>query len=87
MEKEMLNLEEAVAFLKTSKPTFYRRLRDGQVRGFKMGREWRFYRSDLVAFVESSDREQEVTRKQLRQAVEFYTERLREKGINVGEPS
>ena len=83
MEKDILNVEQAAAFLKTSKPTFYRWLHDGKLKGFKAGREWRFYRSDLLSFLESSDREKEELKKELRQANEMYARRVKKKGINV----
>jgi len=83
VSKDILNVEEAAAFLKTSKPTFYRWLKDGRVKGFKVGREWRFYMSDLVNFMESSDREKEAFLKDLRQLNEFYAGRLRKKGITL----
>lgn len=49
---ELLTLDEAVQFLGTSKPTLYRWLAQGEVKGLKVGKQWRFRRSDLVAYVQ-----------------------------------
>ena len=81
MSEDILNIDEAAAFLKTSKPTFYRWLGKGRVKGFKVGREWRFYRSDLVDFLESSDQEKESLKRELRKCIDFFDKRLKEKGI------
>ncbi|MCD4784059.1 MAG: helix-turn-helix domain-containing protein [Candidatus Eremiobacteraeota bacterium] len=83
MEKDILNVEEAAAFLKTSKPTFYRWLGQGKIKGFKVGREWRFYKSDLVSFMESSDQEKESLKKELRRMDDYFAERLKKKGIQI----
>ena len=54
-DDEVLNLEQAIAFLQTTRPTFYRWLAQGRVQGFKAGRQWRFYRRDLRKFLEFDD--------------------------------
>ncbi|MDQ7821721.1 MAG: helix-turn-helix domain-containing protein [Candidatus Eremiobacteraeota bacterium] len=81
MSGDILDFEEAVLFLKTSKPTLYRWVGEGRIRAFKAGREWRFYRADLLSFIESGDQEREGRIKWLRQARDFYEARLREKDI------
>ncbi|MCX5758914.1 MAG: ATPase, T2SS/T4P/T4SS family [Candidatus Hydrogenedentes bacterium] len=48
----VIDMEEAIALLKTTRPTFYRWLRAGKFRGMKTGRQWRFYRDDIVAFLQ-----------------------------------
>jgi excisionase family DNA binding protein len=40
-------MEEAIAALNTTRPTFYRWLRSGQIKGLKVGRQWRFTREDI----------------------------------------
>ncbi len=55
LTEEVLNMGQAIALLKTTRPTFYRWLREGKLKGMKMGRQWRFYRSDVEAFRESPD--------------------------------
>ncbi|HIJ64915.1 MAG TPA: Flp pilus assembly complex ATPase component TadA [Candidatus Hydrogenedentes bacterium] len=48
---EILDMEQAIALLKTTRPTFYRWLRAGKFKGMKVGRQWRFYRKDIEAFL------------------------------------
>ncbi len=79
MSEDILNIDEAAAFLKTSKPTFYRWLGQGTIKGFKVGREWRFYKSDLVEFLESSDQETEALKRELRQLIDFFDKRIESK--------
>jgi len=54
-DDDVLDMDQAVAFLKTTKPTLYRWIRLGKVQGFKAGRQWRFYRRDLRKFLEYED--------------------------------
>jgi len=51
-EKErLMDMDEAIAHLKTTRPTFYRWLRSGKLKGMKVGRQWRFYKDDLDRFL------------------------------------
>ena len=50
--EELLTLDEAVKFLGTSKPTLYRLLGQDEIKGLKVGRQWRFRRADLIAYTE-----------------------------------
>ncbi|HUT74546.1 MAG TPA: ATPase, T2SS/T4P/T4SS family [Armatimonadota bacterium] len=52
---EVLDLKAAADFLKVSKPTFYRWLAQGKLKGFKAGQQWRFYRRDLEKFLETEE--------------------------------
>jgi len=54
-EDEVLDLTAAAAFLKVSKPTFYRWLAQERIKGFKAGTQWRFYRKDLQKFLETEE--------------------------------
>ena len=49
---DILPFDEAVKFLGTSQPTLYRLLKQGAIQGLKVGRQWRFRRADLVAYME-----------------------------------
>jgi excisionase family DNA binding protein len=51
-QEELLTLDEAVKFLGTSKPTLYRLLGLDEIKGLKVGRQWRFRKADLVAYME-----------------------------------
>jgi len=48
---ELIDMEEASKLLKTTRPTFYRWLRAGKIKGMKLGRQWRFYREDIERFL------------------------------------
>jgi excisionase family DNA binding protein len=48
---ELMGMDEAIAMLKTTRPTFYRWLRAGKVKGMKAGRQWRFYKSEIERFL------------------------------------
>ncbi|MCP5116010.1 MAG: helix-turn-helix domain-containing protein [bacterium] len=48
---EVLTPDEAAELLKVSKKTLLRHARGGQVPGTKLGRVWRFRRSELLALL------------------------------------
>ncbi|MDP6506184.1 MAG: helix-turn-helix domain-containing protein, partial [Planctomycetota bacterium] len=48
---DLLDMAQAIEMLKTTRNTFYRWLRSGRIKGFKVGRQWRFYRKDLDNFL------------------------------------
>ena len=50
-QDEILTSEEASEFLKVSNKTVLRLARDGALPAQKIGRAWRFCRSELVAYV------------------------------------
>ncbi len=50
--EEFLTLDETVQFLGTSKATLYRWLGQGDLKGMKVGRQWRFRKADLIAYME-----------------------------------
>ena len=45
--RELLDMAQAIEMLRTTRPTFYRWLRAGKIKGMKVGRQWRFYREDV----------------------------------------
>ncbi len=47
--QDIIGVDEALDLLGVSKSTLYRWLREGGVRGFKTGRQWRFHRAELLA--------------------------------------
>jgi excisionase family DNA binding protein len=49
---DLLGVEEAAQFLGTSQTTLYRLLRQGDLKGLKVGRQWRFRKPDLTAYME-----------------------------------
>ena len=52
-DREILNIDGAAAFLGVSVKTFSKVLRDGDVPGRKVGREWKFSRQALIEWVSS----------------------------------
>jgi len=48
--EEMVGLDDAAGILGISRSTLQRMLKQGNVRGFKVGRQWRFRRADLDKF-------------------------------------
>jgi excisionase family DNA binding protein len=56
--KDVLNAEEAAEFLGFNPYTIREKARLGEIPGRKIGREWRFSRRQLLAWVEGGDREQ-----------------------------
>ena len=50
-DDEVLSAEQAAALLKVGRKTLLRLARDGSVPGRKVGREWRFSRSELLRYV------------------------------------
>jgi DNA binding domain, excisionase family len=49
--KDYLDFDEAVAFLKTTPSTLYKWLQAGKIPGHKLGRQWRFLRDELELHV------------------------------------
>ena len=52
---ELIDMEQAIRLLKTTRPTFYRWLRAGRIKGMKLGRQWRFYREDVERFLRGEE--------------------------------
>jgi excisionase family DNA binding protein len=52
MEKDLvLTTEEAIEYLKISKPTFLKYIRLGRIRAIKAGKGWRILQSELYRFL------------------------------------
>ena len=52
---ELLDMEEVIAMLRTTRPTFYRWLRAGRLKGTKLGRQWRFRSDDVERFLRGQE--------------------------------
>ena len=52
---ELIDMDQAIELLKTTRPTFYRWLRAGKIKGMKLGRQWRFYREDVERFLKGEE--------------------------------
>ncbi len=76
--EEFLTLDETVQFLGTSKATLYRWLGQGDLRGMKVGRQWRFRKADLIAYMQRSPAAAAVAPSEAMEAeLEFFAEQLR----------
>jgi excisionase family DNA binding protein len=62
--KELLDTKQACEFLKLTRLTLYRLLKDEELPAFKLGRSWRFERSALEAWIEKKMQESNKTIKQ-----------------------
>ncbi|HYA91234.1 MAG TPA: helix-turn-helix domain-containing protein [Thermodesulfobacteriota bacterium] len=52
MEKDMvLTTDEAIEYLKISKPTFLKYIRLGRIKAIKAGKGWRVLQSELFRFL------------------------------------
>jgi excisionase family DNA binding protein len=47
LKNELLTVAKTCRYLKVSPRTLYRYIQDRQLPGFKLGKEWRFVRTDL----------------------------------------
>jgi len=56
-EDEVLTAEEAAELLRVSTKTVLSLARDGSLPGEKVGRAWRFVRTDLLDYVRGGNRE------------------------------
>ncbi|NKF08280.1 helix-turn-helix domain-containing protein [Clostridium gasigenes] len=51
---DVLNLTEVADLLRVSNQTIYNMIKDGRVKAVKFGREWRFNRKDIEAYINGS---------------------------------
>ena len=52
---DIISMKEAIELLNTTRSTFYRWLREGKIKGMKIGRQWRFYREDIQRFLKGQE--------------------------------
>ncbi len=55
-KSELMTVEETCRYLKITPRTLYRYLRSRQIPAFKLGKEWRFVRSDLEQWIRERTR-------------------------------
>ncbi len=84
MTEEIFDADQAIDFLKISRPTFARWLKSGKLQGFKVGKKWRFYRRDLVSFMESNGTDFVLSKKDFKETIKFFEEKLERKNIPAG---
>ena len=49
--QSILNLDETAELLRVSNQTVYNMIRDGRIKAYKAGREWRFLASDIQSYM------------------------------------
>jgi excisionase family DNA binding protein len=54
-QDSVLTTEEAIGYLKISKPTFLKYIRDGKIKAIKAGKGWRILQSELMRFLKGGD--------------------------------
>jgi excisionase family DNA binding protein len=50
----VLTTDEAMQYLKISKPTLLKHVRHGKIKAIKVGRSWRFLQSELYSFLQGN---------------------------------
>jgi excisionase family DNA binding protein len=53
-DDSVLTTDEAMKYLKISKPTLLKCVRIGKINAAKVGREWRFLQSELYQFLKGT---------------------------------
>jgi len=51
----VLTTDEAIQYLKISKPTFLKYIREGRIRAIKAGNGWRILQSELYRFLRGNE--------------------------------
>jgi excisionase family DNA binding protein len=51
MPEKLLNVKQVQEMLAVSERTVFRLIRNGELTGFKAGREWRFEETDIATFI------------------------------------
>ncbi len=60
MEKDaVLTTDEAIKYLRISRPTFLKYVHQGQIKAIKAGKGWRVLQSELYRFLKGKDTEQD----------------------------
>ena len=77
---ELMDMARAIELLKTTRPTFYRWLRSGKIKGMKVGRQWRFYREDIERFLKGEEPRIELTT-DITPLTRALRERLKDLGV------
>ena len=60
-QDELLTVAETCRYLKVTPRTLYRYLKDRAIPGFKLGKEWRFLRSDLEEWIRTRAAQKQET--------------------------
>ena len=53
---DILTLKDTAQYLRVTKQTVYNMVKKGRIKAYKVGREWRFFRSNIMEYLESTSR-------------------------------
>lgn len=56
MDSPVFTIRDVAGYLKCHQSTIYRLLKARQLRGFKLGADWRFLQTDIDAFIANAQR-------------------------------
>ena len=54
LQDEILTTKEVVAYLKVTRPTVFKLIKEGKLKASKVGRDYRFYKSDIAKFLQET---------------------------------
>ncbi len=87
-EQELLSLDEAAEFLCVSRSTMYRLLDQDKLHGMKAGKQWRFRKEDLLAYMQRGPAAlalENASIELLNGELAFFAEELTRLGVSVGD--
>jgi len=79
---DIVDMKEAIKLLNTTRSTFYRWIREGKVKGMKVGRQWRFYREDIDRFMKGEEPRIELSAN-IQPLIEYLRERIERPGVET----
>ena len=79
---DILDMKQAIKLLKTTQPTFYRWLREGKVKGMKVGRQWRFNRDDIERFMRGEEPQVNIP-SDINPLIKTLKKRLTDSGVKI----
>lgn len=67
MQRELLNIKQVQEILGISQRTAFRYIRSGDLKGFKVGKEWKFEPGDIDNFIVARRQRAEAEQQQKRE--------------------
>jgi len=61
MEREVLTTKEAVEYLRITRTTIFKLIREGRIKTTKAGRDYRFLKSELDKFLRGENEEPKIS--------------------------
>ena len=71
-KNRVLTTDEAIEYLRISKPTFLKYIHEGRIRAIKAGNGWRILHSELLRFLKGQTGRIEKTNEMNRRGDQFY---------------